>query len=88
MTASKPYRLICWRGDVVTLGTFAVFAEALTAYAASAEADKALLNDEQADDETSGLTFEEADAVFSLPATRAATAAELAEALSIAQVAA
>lgn len=79
--SALPYRLTAWRGDFITLGTFATFDLALAAYAACAETDKQLLNDDVADEGRSGLTDEQKDAVLALPATRVATSDQLARAL-------
>jgi len=75
--ASTPYRLTIWSGaEFHTIGRFATFGAAIVAYAGCDLSSKALLNDARRDEETSGLTDEESDAVFSLPATRRATDAE------------
>lgn len=79
--SALPFRLTAWRGDYITLATFATFELALAAYAACADADKQLLNDDMADEGRSGLTDEQKDAVYSLPATRVATSDQLARAL-------
>ena len=81
------YRVILWHSDFVTLGTAPDFASALAIYAASADHTKALINDATRDTDTSGLSDDEKDAVFSLPVTRAATAQELAVALSMLEAA-
>lgn len=86
MSNATPYRLTFWSSDFHTVGSYSTFAEAITAFAACERDGKALINDDLRD-EGSGLTDAELDAVFSLPASRAATAAELATALACLEVA-
>lgn len=82
-----PYVVSVWRGYHLTLGTFATFPAALAFYAATEDANKQLVNTELADSGSSGLTDKQLDAVYSLPATSAATIRQLAAALSLAEAA-
>lgn len=71
----KPYRITTWAGDFHTIGTYSTFAQALVAYA-NHDGEKTMLNDDRRDENTTGLTDDEKEALYALPTTRRATATE------------
>lgn len=80
---NRPYRVVIWHGAFLTRGTYATFFEAIAAFATESDRTKAIINDDRAELGKSGLTDDELDVLFELPATRPATDAELAAALSV-----